>query len=89
MKTITDYADEYVGHPQEIDEDLSTYSKREAYKAGMEKAFCRVREQLGLCLIKNYKSPILHLYDFLDKAQGRKDRDNIPVDSIVVFKKED
>lgn len=72
MKTITDYADEYVGHPHEIDEDLSVYQKREAYKAGMNRGFYRVREQLGLCLLKNYKNPILHLYDFLDKAQGRK-----------------
>lgn len=27
-------ADEYVGHPQEIDEDLTVYCKREAFKDG-------------------------------------------------------
>ena len=31
---IQQAADNYVGHPQEIDEDLSVYCKREAFKDG-------------------------------------------------------
>lgn len=31
---ILQAADSYVGHPQEIDEDLSVYCKREAFKDG-------------------------------------------------------
>lgn len=36
---ITQAADLYIGHPQEIDEDVDVYATREAYKAGMRKAF--------------------------------------------------
>ncbi len=70
MKTITEYADEYVGHPQEIDEDLSVYSRREAYKAGMVKAFNLIKE-LMTRLESDEKTA--YLYHFMDKTQERKE----------------
>ncbi len=73
MKTITDYADDHVGHPQEIDEDLSVYSNREAFKAGMNKAFDLIRNEVCACSVKRQRFPILHIFDFMDKMQGRKE----------------
>lgn len=72
MKTITDYANDYVGHPQEIDEDLSVYSKREAYKAGMNKAFELIIHEIDINKEAFIWSPVLYLGQFINKMQGKE-----------------
>ncbi len=71
MKTITDYADEYVGHPQEIDEDLSAYSKREAFKAGMIKAFELIRHEIEINKETFIWSPV-HISKFIDMMKAKE-----------------
>lgn len=63
MKTIKDYANKYIGRPQ----------VREAYESGMNKSFELIRHEINVCMVNQYKFPILHLLDFMDKMQGRKE----------------
>lgn len=45
-----------------------------AYAEGMKEAFRMIEHEIDFCAINNYKFPILHIRDFIDKMLERKNQ---------------